>query len=219
MADGRLYLGTRRYSSWSMRGWLMVTLAGLDVDETVIPLGETPSPALAAISPSGLVPYLEHRGLAIWDSLAIAEYCAELNPILWPLDRPGRTRARVIAAEMHAGFRGLRMAMPMNLTRDAPGRGQTPDALHDLHRIAALWRDTRAQFGSGGPYLFGAVFNAADAMYAPVVARLLTYLPPLAADTRAYCDAVRAHRLVAAWYAAAAQEPEVWKLAKYENAG
>ena len=219
MADGRLYLGTRRYSSWSMRGWLLVTLAGLDVDETVIPLGETASPEVAAISPSGLVPYLEHRGLAIWDSLAIAEYCAELNPVLWPLDRPGRTRARVIAAEMHAGFRGLRIAMPMNLTRDGPGRGPTPDALHDLHRIAALWRDTRAQFGSGGPYLFGAVFNAADAMYAPVVARLLTYSPPLAADTRAYCDAVRAHPLVAAWYAAAAQEPEAWKLAKYENAG
>lgn len=107
----------------------------------------------------------------------------------------------------------------MNLTRDAPGRGQTPDALHDLHRIEGLWRDTRAQFGSGGPYLFGPVFNAADAMYAPVVARLLTYAPPMAADARDYCDAVRAQPLVAAWYAGAAAEPETWKLAKYENAG
>lgn len=202
-----------------MRGWLLVALAGLDVDETVIPLGETHSPEAAALSPSGLVPYLEHRGLAIWDSMAIAEYCAELNPVLWPLDRPGRTRARVISAEMHSGFRGLRSAMPMNITRHAPGRGQTVDALADLLRIQAVWRDTRAQFGAGGPYLFGPVFNAADAMYAPVVARLLTYAPPLADDAQAYCDVVRAHPLVAAWYDGAAQEPDAWKLVKYETAG
>lgn len=219
MADGTLYLGTRRYSSWSMRGWLLVALAGLDVTEIVIPLGENSTPELKSISPSGLVPYLEHRGLAVWDSLAIAEYCAELNPILWPLDRPGRTRARVIAAEMHAGFRGLRVAMPMNLTRHAPGLGQTHDALADVVRIEALWRDTRAQFGAGGPYLFGATFNAADAMFAPIVARLLTYAPPLAADTAAYCAAVRVQPHVAAWYDGAAAEPEAWKLAKYENAG
>ena len=219
MADGTLYLGTRRYSSWSMRGWLLVALAGLDVDETVIPLGDTHTPALAAISPSGLVPYLEHRGLAVWDSLAIAEYCAELNPVLWPLDRPGRTRARAVSAEMHSGFRGLRVAMPMNLTRHAPGKGQTAEAMADLARIQALWRQTRAMYGVGGPYLFGPVFNAADAMFAPVVARLLTYAPPLDADTRAYCDAVRSHPLVNAWYDGAANEPDAWKLAKYENAG
>ena len=219
MADGTLYLGTRRYSSWSMRGWLLVALAGLDVDERVIPLGEHGTAELAAISPTGLVPYLEHRDLAIWDSMAIAEYCAELNPILWPLDRPGRTRARVIAAEMHSGFRGLRSAMPMNLTRHAPGGGQTADALADLKRIEALWRETRAQFGGGGPYLFGATFNAADAIFAPIVTRLLTYGPPIAADTAAYCHAVRQQPHVSAWYDAAATEPEAWKLAKYENAG
>ncbi len=219
MADGTLILGTRRYSSWSMRGWLLVALAGLDVEERVIPLGENGTPGLAALSPSGLVPYLEHRGLAIWDSLAIAEYCAELNPVLWPLDRPARTRARVISAEMHSGFRGLRSAMPMNLTRQVPGGGRTAEAMADLARIETLWRDTRAQFGAGGPYLFGAVFNAADAMYAPIVTRLLTYVPPMAADTAAYCQAVRHQPHVAAWYAGAAAEPEAWKLAKYENAG
>ena len=221
MPDGRLYLGTRRYSSWSLRGWLAVRLAGLDVEEVVIPLGDSrqaSTPAVAAVSPSGLVPYLEHDGQRVWESLAICEYCAEIEPALWPADRAARTRARVVSAEMHAGFRALRVAMPMVLNKAAPGAGQTPEALADAARIEALWRDTRAEFGAGGPYLFGPTFNAADAMFAPVVARLLCYQPPLAADTRAYCDAVRAHPLVTAWYDAAAEEPAEWRLAHYEAA-
>ena len=221
MSDGRLYLGTRRYSSWSLRGWLAVRLAGLDVEDVVIPLGDSrqaSTPAVAAVSPSGLVPYLEHAGQRIWETLAICEYCAEIKPGLWPADRAARTRARVISAEMHAGFRALRGAMPMVLNKSAPGAGQTPEALADIARIEALWRQTRAEFGGGGPFLFGAGFNAADAMFAPVVARLLTYQPPLAADTRAYCDAVRTHPLVDAWYQAAAQEPVEWRLAHYEQA-
>lgn len=221
MPDGRLYLGTRRYSSWSMRGWLAVRLAGLDVEEVVIPLGDSrqgSTPAVAAVSPSGLVPCLEHDGQLVWESLAICEYCAEIEPALWPAARAARTRARVISAEMHAGFRALRTAMPMVLNKAAPGVGQTPEALADVARIEALWRNTRAEFGAGGPFLFGPAFNAADAMFAPVVARLLCYQPPLAADTRAYCDAVRAHPLVAAWYDAAAQEPAEWRLAHYEAA-
>ena len=220
MAD-RLYIGTRRYSSWSMRGWLLVRLAGLDVEEVVIPLnagGAGATSAVAAVSPSGLVPYLQHGGHDVWDSLAIAEYCAELFSALWPADRGARTHARVISAEMHSGFRGLRSAMPMNLGRHRPGACQTPDALADIARVEALWRGARAQYGAGGPYLFGAAFNAADAMYAPVVARLLTYAPPVGDDTRAYCDAVRAHPLVEQWYVGAAQEPAGWLLDKYENA-
>ena len=221
MPDGRLYLGTRRYSSWSLRGWLAVRLAGLDVEEVVIPLGDSrqgSTPGVAAASPSGLVPYLEHEGHQVWETLAICEYCAEIEPALWPADRAARTRARVISAEMHAGFRALRTAMPMVLNKTAPGVGQTPEALADVARIEALWRDARAGFGAGGPFLFGPAFNAADAMFAPVVARLLCYQPPLAADTRAYCDAVRAHPLVTAWYDAAAQEPADWRLAHYEAA-
>ncbi len=221
MPDGRLYIGTRRYSSWSMRGWLAVRLAGLDVEEVVIPLGDSRqgrTPAVVAVSPSGLVPYLEHAGQRVWETLAICEYCAEIEPRLWPADRAGRTRARVISAEMHAGFRALRVAMPMVLNTSAPGAGQTPEVLEDLARIEALWRETRAEFGTGEPFLFGATFNAADAMFAPVVARLLTYQPPLAAATRAYCDAVRAHPLVASWYDAAAQEPAEWRVEHYEQA-
>lgn len=217
MQEGRLFIGTRRYSSWSLRGWLAVKLAGLDVEEVVIPLAGGSTPAVKAASPSGMVPYLEHRGLAVWESLAICEYCADLAPALWPEGIAARTRARVIAAEMHAGFRELRMAMPMNTGRTFPGLGRTAGALADIARIEALWRETRAAHGAGGPFLFGAAFTAADAMYAPVVTRFLTWQPEIAPDTRAYCDAVRAHPLVDAWYRAAAAEPAEWLIPKMEN--
>ena len=151
MSDGTLLLGTRRYSSWSLRGWLAVRLAGLAVEDVVIPLeGGGAGSAVSRRSPSGLVPFLEHRGVQVWESLAIIEYCAEAFPALWPADRAARARARAIAAEMHAGFRGLRQAMPMVLGRDGTGRGQSAAALADIARIEVLWRETRAQFGAGG---------------------------------------------------------------------
>jgi glutathione S-transferase len=218
MTDGTLFIGNRRYSSWSMRGWLAVRLAGLDVTEQVIPLAGGDTPAVKAVSPSGLVPCLVHQGATVWESLAIGEYCAELAPALWPAERAARAHARAIAAEMHAGFRALRESMPMNLCREYPGAGRNFLSLRDIARIEAIWRETRARFGAGGPFLFGAGFTFADAMYAPVVARFLTYRPELAADTRAYCAAVRGFPLVAAWYEAAAQEPQDWLIAKYEVA-
>lgn len=217
MSDGTLYIGTRRYSSWSLRGWLPVKLAGLAVDEVVIPLAGGVTAAVKAATGGATVPYLEHRGLKIWESLAICEYCAEFAPALWPEGLAARTHARVISAEMHGGFRGLRMAMPMSLFRDGVGAGRTEAALEDIARIETLWRDTREQFGAGGPYLFGAAFTNADVMYAPVVTRLLTYSPEIAADTRAYCDAVRAHPLMVEWYRLAAEEPKEWLLPGYEN--
>ena len=214
----KLYLGTARYSSWSLRGWLMVRLAGLPVEEIFVPLAGGNSPSVKAVSPSGLVPFLDHQGAKIWESLAIAEYCAEHNPVLWPADRIARAHARAIAAEMHAGFRGLRLAMPMNLGRDDyAGLGQSPESLADIARLEMIWAETRAVFGQDGPYLFGAAFNAADAMFAPIAARLLTYAPPLSAGAKAYCDAVRAHPLVANWYGLAANEPVSWQLEKYES--
>ena len=163
------------------------------------------------------MPYLEHAGRRVWESLAICEYCAEINPKLWPAEPAARAEARSIAAEMHAGFRDLRSAMPMNLGRDFAGRGRTPGALADIARIETIWRATHDRFGVGGPFLFGAQFGAADAMYAPVVARFLTYAPELTALTRAYCDAVRSHHLVDAWYRAAAAEPASWRVARYED--
>jgi glutathione S-transferase len=162
-----------------------------------------------------MVPYLEHRGARMWESLAIAEYCAEFAPALWPADRAIRAHARAIASEMHAGFRNLRIAMPMNLGRSFPGLGRAPDCLADIARVEAIWAE--ALGAHGGPFLFGRDFGLADVMYAPVVARFLTWQPELAATSRAYCDAVRAHPLVARWYTEAAAEPAAWLLDKYEN--
>ncbi|MDE8346530.1 MAG: glutathione S-transferase [Acidocella sp.] len=212
-----LHLGTRRYSSWSLRGWLMVRLAGLAVVDNVIPLQGGNTQAVKAISPNGLVPFLEHDGAQIWESLAIAEYCAELSPALWPAARIARAHARAISAEMHAGFRDLRLAMPMNLGRDFAGHGRTPGCLADIARIEAIWRDTRAEFGTGGAFLFGADFNAADAMFAPIVTRFLTYQPDLTPSAMAYIHAVRSHSLIAEWYDLAAAEPVSWHLDKYET--
>jgi len=217
MADGKLVIGNRRYSSWSLRGWLLVRLAGLDVEEQVIQLAGGTTAAIQAATPAGLVPYLEHRGARVWESLAIAEYCAELEPDLWPDDRIARAHARAIAAEMHAGFRGLRLAMPFNACRSFPGAGRTAESLADIARIQALWAETRGVFGAGGPYLFGATFGAADAMFAPVVGRFLTYMPELTTASHAYCDAVRGFALMEEWYQFAGAEPAEWLLSKYEG--
>lgn len=220
MAEGTLYIGNRRYSSWSLRGWLLVRLAGLDVDVKLIPFSRPgPTPEIVALSPNGLVPYLEHRGARVWESLAIAEYCAEFSPGLWPADRVARAHARSVAGEMHAGFRGLRQNMWMNLGEDfaarAAGRGRTAEALEDIARIEAIWSAARAEFG--GPFLFGAGFGAADAMFAPVVARFLTWRPVLKAASLNYCNTVRAHKLVAEWYDGAAAEPAAMLQEGYET--
>ncbi|MDB5415340.1 MAG: glutathione S-transferase [Rubritepida sp.] len=215
MADGRLYIGTRRYSSWSLRGWLAVMLAGLDVEVVALPLAGGSSPAVKAVTPSGTVPYLEHQGARIWESLAIAEYCAEITPKLWPADRVIRAHARSVASEMHAGFRELRIAMPMNIGREFPGRGRTEGALADIARIEALWAECLD--AHGGPCLFGTDFSLADVMYAPICARFLTWQPDLSARSRAYVDSVRAQPLVAQWYRDATAEPAEWLLPKYEN--
>lgn len=219
MSDGVLYIGHKRYSSWSLRGWLAVKLAALDVDVQVIKFTRPgPTKAIAELSPNGLVPFLVHNGARVWESLAICDYCAEFQPALWPADRVARAQARSIAAEMHAGFRELRMAMWMNLGRDFGGLGRTPGALKDIARIEALWAETRARFGEGGPFLFGADFGAADAMFAPVVARFLSWKPEISAASAAYCSAVRAHPLVAEWYDGAAAEPADWLIEDYERA-
>lgn len=218
MPDGTLYIGNKRYSSWSLRGWLAVRLARLDVAEVVIPFQRPgPTPEIARLSPNGLVPYLEHKGSRVWESLSICDYCAEQAPGLWPEDRVARAHGRSISAQMHAGFRDLRMAMWMNLGRDFAGLGRTPGALADIAAIEHLWAETRHRFGAGGPFLFGAEFTAADAMYAPVVARLLTWKPDISVASQAYCDALRAHPLVAEWYDAAAREPADWLVAEYET--
>ena len=160
------------------------------------------------------MPYLLHRGIALWESSAIGEYCAELAPHLYPSDPLAKGFARSIVHEMHAGFRDLRIAMPMVLGPVFPGLGRTPGALADIARIQAIWAQACT-----GKFLLGDEFTLADAMYAPIVARFLCYRPELTEASLAYCQAVRTHPLVAAWYDEAAAEPPGWRIAKYEHQG
>jgi glutathione S-transferase len=217
MGQDRLVIGNRRYSSWSMRGWLAVKLARLKVAVEVVPLQGGTTIALKGATPAGLVPYLEHGGARIWETLSICEYCAEIDPTLWPAERAARAHARSASAEMHAGFGALRKAMPMNLGREFEGLEVLPEVRTDIARIDQLWVEAHSAFGQGGDFLYGASFGLADAMFAPVVTRFLTYRPELSAGAAAYCKAVRAHPLVAEWYDEAAREPAAWKLAKYES--
>lgn len=169
-----LVIGTRKWSTWSLRPWLVLKRSGLPFTETEIPLrrdGET-SAAIAAHSPSGKVPALKDGDLTIWDSLAISEYIAEKAPGLWPADPALRALARSAAAEMHSGFSSLRGECPMDLS--APPRAvELSEATHnDLRRIVALWSYVLAR--SGGPFLAGA-WSIADAFFTPVATRLRTY--------------------------------------------
>jgi glutathione S-transferase len=220
MADFTLVIGNKNYSSWSLRGWLMAKAAGIEFDEIVVPLDRPET--LATIrkhSPSGRVPVLLHRGLAVWESLAIAEYLNDLKPEagLWPPSAAARAHARAISCEMHAGFADLRNNMPMNIRASFPGKGMTPGVRADIERITGLWRDCRKRFAGAFPkddgFLFG-TFGAADAMFAPVVTRFKTYSVTLDSDADAYCTAVLAHPAMKEWVDAAAHEP--WLIDAYE---
>ena len=189
--DATLYVGNRNYSSWSLRGALLVRQSGIACREVLIPLDtEEFAAKIGAVSPTRRVPVLHVDGLVIWDTLAIAEFLHEQNPAagLWPQDRAARARARSVSAEMHSGFMDLRSSMPMDL-RGRHTLPMTPDVQADVARIDALWNDCRARHGRGGDYLFGA-WCAADAMYAPVVSRFRTYGVELSPGARRYVDAV-----------------------------
>ena len=210
--DGmKLVIGNKRYSSWSLRPWLLMTHFGIPFDEIRVPL-DTPEfkPTVTKYSPSGKVPCLVDGDVHVHETLAIVEYLAELFPEkpIWPRDRAARALARALSNEMHAGFQGLRAACPMNLRRHFPFKDRGPAATMDVARIVAAWRDARARFGAGGPFLFGD-FSAADAMFAPVATRLDTYSWPVAADTRAYMDAVMALPAFRAWKADADAETAI----------
>ena len=184
-------------------------VAGIAFEEIVIPLYEPGSrEEILKYSPAGKVPVLLDGDAAIWESLAILEYLADKFPTahLWPADTTARGVARAISCEMHAGFQALRRGCTMNLWLPVKPRPQGDDVQADVARIEAMWRKARARFGGGGPFLFGG-FGAADAMYAPVVARFHTYGLPVAADTRVYMDAVMALPAWAEWWSAAMKEP------------
>lgn len=216
--SNRLVIGTKRYSSWSLRGWLAVRLAGLDVAEEVVRLaGGGQTTALRAISPNGLVPYLEHDGARVWESLAICDYCAEIAPGLWPENRIARAMARSVAAQMHAGFAALRRALPMNEGRIGRARATPLDdaAVSDIAAVVALWDDCLSR--SSGPFLFGAQFTVPDIMFAPVVCRFCSYDVALSGKVAAYRDAVLAHPLMRQWHEEALAEPTEWHLEHYET--
>ncbi|MBS0221672.1 MAG: glutathione S-transferase family protein [Proteobacteria bacterium] len=213
MAGFTLVIGNRNYSSWSLRGWLMARIAGIAFDEIVVPLDRPETQAaIRQHSPSGRVPVLLHDGLAIWESLAIAEYLHELRPNagLWPASIAARAHARAVAAEMHAGFVELRSHMPMDIRGSHPGKGITPDVRADIERITGLWRDCRQRFANATSrddgFLFGTI-SAADAMYAPVATRFRTYDVKLDADADAYCTTLLTHPAMAEWVDGARREP------------
>jgi glutathione S-transferase len=202
-----LYVGSKRYSSWSLRPYVALAHTGLASEvQTILLDRDDTRGEIAKVTPAMRLPVLHHDGLAIWDSLAICEYLNELAPEaqLWPADRARRARARSISAEMHAGFAALRNHMWMDLGVDKAGQGHAPDALADARRVFEIWRDALAE--SGGPFLFGR-FSIADAMYAPVTTRFQTYGVELDATCRAYVETIAALPAMQAWRRDAATEP------------
>ena len=208
MTETILTISSKNYSSWSLRGWLLCRMAGLKFVEEVVPVDDPANRAeLLLLSPSILVPCLTHQGTRIWDILAIAEYLNEVRPKvgLLPADRAARARCRSICGEMHSGFTNLRSALPMNLKAHHRGFKVWAGAQADIDRITTIWRECFAAYH--GPYLFGQL-TMADAMYAPVVTRFLTYDVKLDADCAGYCDRIMALPDMIAWCDAATLEPE-----------
>ncbi|MGN6667327.1 MAG: glutathione S-transferase family protein [Trinickia sp.] len=204
----KLIIGDKNYSSWSFRPWVMMKQMGIAFDEIIVPLREADTKArILEHSPSGKVPCLvTDEGQSIWETLAILETLAERYPQqgVWPSDASARAHARAISSEMHAGFADLRTTMSMNVRAQRPGQGATPGTLADVARIDAIWSECLARYG--GPFLFGEAFCAADAMYAPVVSRFITYAPPLSEAARAYVERVSALPAVREWFDAARRE-------------
>jgi glutathione S-transferase len=208
MAEATLSISSKNYSSWSLRGWLLCQLAGLDIEEQAVSIDDPSTRAeLLLLSPSFLVPCLMHDGIKIWDTLAIAEYLAELKPNspILPKDRRARAHCRSVCGEMHSGFYNLRSALPMNLRVHHPGFQVFPGAQADIDRILAIWRECLK--AHGGPYLFGTL-SMADAMYAPVCARFLTYDVKLDGVCDDYCRSIMVWPAMERWVAQAKEEPE-----------
>ncbi|MFO1362985.1 MAG: glutathione S-transferase family protein [Burkholderiales bacterium] len=211
MSGPQLVIGNKNYSSWSMRAWVLLRALGIDFEEVQLKLHtEAWDREIGRLSPSGRVPVLWLDGAPVWDTLAIAETVAERWPDrqAWPRDARARAVARAACAEMHSGFHALREAMPMNIRGAYPGRGMGPGVAQDIDRIVAIWTMCRERHGRDGALLFGA-FTAADAFYAPVATRFVTYGVRLPDAARRYVDAVLALPAVQTWSAAARAEPEV----------
>jgi glutathione S-transferase len=209
MASAVLTISSKNYGAWALRGWLMARLAKLNFEAHVI---SPDDPAMKAemllLSASMRVPSLDHDGVHVWDTLAIGEYLHEIHPKagLLPADRKARAHCRAICGEMHSGFSSLRASLPMNIKAHFPGFKVWSRAQTDIDRIEIIWSECLSAYG--GPYLFGAKPCMADAMFAPVVTRFITYDVPLDAACVAYCDTVMALPAMKEWVAAAEAEPD-----------
>lgn len=209
MAKAVLTISSKNYGAWSLRGWLLAKLAGLEFSEQVI---SPDDPAMKAemllLSSSMLVPSLQHGGIKVWDTLAIAEYLNEIKPKaqLLPADAAARAHCRAISGEMHSGFASMRGALPMNIKAHFPNFKVWSRAQGDIDRVLEIWAECLAAYG--GPYLFGKLPSVADAMYAPVVTRFLTYDVPLDKACVAYCKRIMDLPAMKEWVAEAKKEPE-----------
>src|SRR3954468_3190952 len=209
MAKATLAIASKNYGSWSLRGWLLCKLAGIEFEKVPVSNDDPSTRAeLLLLSPSFLVPCLTHDGVKIWDTLAIAEYLNELNPGagVLPAERAARARCRSVSGEMHSGFSNLRSALPMNLKVHYNGYKIFAGAQPDIERITAIWRECLAEYK--GPFLFGNKPCMADAMFAPVCTRFATYEVKLDNVSAAYNKTVLTMPLMQEWIDAARAEPE-----------
>ena len=209
MYKPKLMIASKNYGSWSLRGWLLCKMAGLDFEEQIAAADDPSTRAeLLLLSPSFLVPSLTNGPVKVWDTLAIAEYLNELFPDagLLPQDTAARALCRAVSAEMHSGFINLRSALPMNIKGHYPAFKVFAGAQADIERIVTIWRDCLA--ASKGPYLFGAKPCLADAMYAPVCIRFLTYGVKLDPVCAAYSQSIMAMPHMGEWIEAARNEPD-----------
>ena len=208
-AAATLTLSSRNYSSWSLRGWLLCRFAGLEFTEVMVsPDDADARKELLLLAPSIRVPCLTHDGAKVWNTLAIAQYLDEIRPDagLMPADRIARAHCRSISGEMNSGFANLRASLPMNLKAKHPGHKIWRGAQPDIDRIVEIWTECLAQYG--GPYLFGKKRTMADAMFAPVATRFITYDVKTNKSCVAYCATIMAMPEMQAWVAAARLEPE-----------
>ena len=207
--DATLTISSKNYSSWSLRGWLLTRFAGLEFAEQIVsPDDADARKELLLLAPSIRVPCLTHQGAKVWNTLAIAQYLNEIKPRagLMPDERIARAHCRSVSGEMNSGFANLRASLPMNLKGHYPKHKIWGGAQPDIERITEIWTDCLATYG--GPYLFGKQRSMADAMYAPVVTRFLTYDVPLNAACTAYCKTIMAMPEMKEWIGAARLEPD-----------
>jgi len=209
MPDTTLTISSKNYSSWSLRGWLLCKMAGLEFTELPVDLDDPKARReLLLLSPSVLVPRLTHKDVPVWDTLAIAEYLNEAFPrkALLPKDAVARAHCRAVSGEMHSGFHNMRSALPMNIKARHERFKVFTGARPDIERIKEIWQECLDIHG--GPWLFGDKPTVADAMYAPVCSRFQTYAVELVSPLGAYRDMVLEWDLMKEWSEGATAEAD-----------